>query len=205
MTQIIKIQKQVIGTEKVNSVNSRDLYNYLQVKTEFADWIKRAINKYDFVENTDYIITIRKNENSQFSGLKERKDYIVTLDMAKELAMLSNTKKGKETRKYFLACEKRLKVNSSPLMQKDDILAIIEKGLKYDELQEKYIICDTQKSVFNIYAKEFINHIDNISERLQSMQRLKTNLEDTLNNGVERCKQTGFKPVSKHKQTTIQI
>jgi len=203
MTQIIKITTQQIGSEQVNSVNARELYNYLEIKTEFADWIKRAINKYDFVENTDYIITIRKNENSQFSGLKERKDYIVTLDMAKELCMVSNTKKGKETRKYFLACEKKLN-NSSPSIQKDNILKIIEKGLKYDELLEKYIITDMQQGMFNIYAKDFIHHIDNINDRLASMQKLKTNLEDTLNNGVQRCKQTGFKPI-RAKQTTIQL
>jgi len=203
MTQIIKITNQQIGTEKVNSVNARELYNYLGIKTEFADWIKRAINKYDFVENIDYIITIRKNENSQFSGLKERKEYIVTLDMAKELCMVSNTKKGKETRKYFIACEKKLN-NSSPSIQKDNILKIIEKGLKYDELLEKYIITDMKQGMFNIYAKEFINQIDNINDRLVTMQKLKTNLEDTLNNGVQRCKQTGFKPI-KGEQLTIRI
>ena len=36
-------------------------------------------------------------------------DYAITIDMAKELSMLSKTKKGKEARKYFIECEKQLR------------------------------------------------------------------------------------------------
>gem|GEM_PF-2049955 len=112
-----------------------------------------------------------------------------------------------EDRIQALASEnERLKVQSiKSISSKEDFISIIEKGLKYDELQEKYIITDMKQGMFNIYAQEFINHIDNINERLVSMQKLKTNLENTLNNGIERCKQTGFKPISKQEQLTIRI
>jgi len=48
MKNIIKIQTQQIGTEKVNSVNAREIHEYLEVNTRFNDWINRAIEKYDF-------------------------------------------------------------------------------------------------------------------------------------------------------------
>jgi phage anti-repressor protein len=101
MNEIIKINKSVIGNDEVNSVNAREIHNYLEVKTPFSMWVQRAIKKYDFVENVDF--TIHKIVN----GKNAMNEYIVSLDMAKELAMLENNKKGKEIRKYFIAMEKK--------------------------------------------------------------------------------------------------
>ena len=99
MDSLIQITKNTInGAEVINSVNAREIHNYLGVKTRFNDWINRAIEKYDFIENIDY--SILSNGNS--------KDFVVTLDMAKELAMLENNPKGKEIRKQFIDLEKKL-------------------------------------------------------------------------------------------------
>ena len=84
MQNIIKVTKNEIGNAELNSVNARDIHNYLQVKTRFNDWINRAITKYDFKENIDFYSFLSKT-----SGRPE-KEYIVTIDMAKELAMLEN-------------------------------------------------------------------------------------------------------------------
>jgi len=105
MQELIKIERKVLGAEEVNSVNARDIHEYLRVKTKFADWIKRAIKKYDFIENEDYLVL--KNEKQVHNQMRISYDYIVTIDMAKELSMLENNKKGKETRKYFIAMEKK--------------------------------------------------------------------------------------------------
>ena len=51
-------------------------------------WIKRAIDKYDFKENIDYI---RMDMNVPSTGGIAQDAYIVTIDMAKELCMVSNT------------------------------------------------------------------------------------------------------------------
>ena len=100
MNDLIQITKSTIGAEIINSVNARETYDYLGLaKGQFSRWIKTAIDKYDFIENEDYI-TIDTN----VEGVK---DYIVSLDMAKELCLVSNTPKGKETRKYFIEVEKR--------------------------------------------------------------------------------------------------
>ncbi len=102
MNEIISISKELINGTEVNSVNAREIHKYLGVKTRFNDWINRAIKKYDFVENLDYSkMSIPQNGNP-----KPMFEYIVTLDMAKELAMLENNPKGKEARKYFIQIEK---------------------------------------------------------------------------------------------------
>jgi anti-repressor protein len=108
MNELIHIQKTQIGAENVNSVNSRDIYNYLEVKTAYSNWIKRAIEKYDFIEGEDFVVSKNGIGSNAFI------DYIVSIDMAKELCMVSNTEKGKETRKYFIEAEKRSLVPALP-------------------------------------------------------------------------------------------
>ncbi|HED6823328.1 TPA: antA/AntB antirepressor family protein [Campylobacter coli] len=83
--------------------NVENLFCYLEVNSKFADWIKNRINQYDFIENQDYII------KEVFTGRRPRKEYYVTLDMAKELCMVENNEKGRQARRYFIECEKRLK------------------------------------------------------------------------------------------------
>ena len=97
--QHISISKQYFQGAEVNSVNSRDLHKNLDVKTEHKKWADRLIEKYEFMENYDYL-TIVKND-----GRNNSTDYIFSLDMAKEICMVSNTKKGRETRKYFISIE----------------------------------------------------------------------------------------------------
>ena len=100
MNSLIQITKNTINGDEINSVNARETYDYLGLaKGQFSRWIKSAIEKYDFVQNEDYI-TI----DTDVEGVK---DYIVSLDMAKELCLVSNTPKGKETRKYFINFEKQ--------------------------------------------------------------------------------------------------
>ena len=142
MTNIITITKNEIGNAELNSVNARDIHNYLQVKTRFNDWINRAITKYDFKENIDFYSFLSKT-----SGRPE-KDYIVTMDMAKELAMLENNPKGKETRKYFINCEKELQ-KSSPYATLQEIATFQKRQL--DQLQDiKDILINQQVQISNL-------------------------------------------------------
>ena len=129
MTNIITITKNEIGNAELNSVNARDIHNYLQVNSKFADWIKRAIVKYDFKENIDF--TVLKNEYAEKWEFSPT-EYIVTMDMAKELAMLENNPKGRETRKYFINCEKELQKNS-PYAALQEIATFQKRQL--DQLQ----------------------------------------------------------------------
>ena len=48
-------------------------------------------------------------------------EYALTVDIAKELSMLSKTEKGKEARKYFIKCEKKLKENNQLISAQQEI------------------------------------------------------------------------------------
>ncbi|MBF0187902.1 MAG: antA/AntB antirepressor family protein [Magnetococcales bacterium] len=92
------------------TVNARDLHGYLGVRRDFSNWLKGRIKKYHFVENEDYVL-IRQNwriKNEGRGGDRRSKDCLFTLDMAKELAMVENNAKGREARRYFIECERRM-------------------------------------------------------------------------------------------------
>lgn len=100
--QLISIHKeQTIGAE-INSADARELHAFLNSEQEFANWIKNRITQYGFTENQDYII------KTTYTGRRPRKEYFITLNMAKELCMVENNAKGKEARQYFIKCEQEL-------------------------------------------------------------------------------------------------
>lgn len=76
-------------------VNARELWYFLQIKTTFLTWIKRRIEKFDFIEDEDFVV----------SGDK----YLLMLDMAKELCTIENTSSSRLLRKYIRAFEKKEK------------------------------------------------------------------------------------------------
>ena len=140
MSDLISVQKEIINGAEVNSVNARELHRELEVKTVFSNWIRRAIDKYDFIENEDYIVIITDAKSG-------KRDYIVTLDIAKELAMLENNDKGKKVRKYFIKCEKEF---NRPLsfeeLAKQTILLAQER---IEELQHKIEVDKPKVEFFN--------------------------------------------------------
>lgn len=87
---------------------------------DFSTWIKDRIEKYDFTEDLDYFIAFTKSGEGQKSnktgvivdaetGRIMPKDYVLSVDMAKELAMLENSEIGKMVRKYFIRVESDFK------------------------------------------------------------------------------------------------
>lgn len=91
-----------IGGNLVQTVNARDLHEFLKIGTDFKDWMPRRIAEYGFVEDKDFCSFL-----SESSGGRRGKEYAITLDMGKELGMVERTPKGKEVRQYFIECERR--------------------------------------------------------------------------------------------------
>lgn len=88
--------------EKV--VYGSELHEVLEVKSRYREWIDRRLLDIDAVENEDF----QAAEISAPSG-QTKKEYIIKLDTAKEMAMLERNEKGKEVRRYFIQVEKKYK------------------------------------------------------------------------------------------------
>jgi phage anti-repressor protein len=94
-----------------NSVNARDVYAFVfegkKKKTAFNHWISRVITRYGFKEEKDFQSFMIKS-----TGGRPKVDYAVTIEMAKELAMIAPTENGRKVRKYFIKCEQIAKETS---------------------------------------------------------------------------------------------
>ncbi|EPX8618438.1 antA/AntB antirepressor family protein, partial [Escherichia coli] len=71
---------------------------FLGVKKVFAAWITNRISEYEFIENQDYILLSNLGKQTSGRGGHNRKDYHLTLDTAKELAMVERNEKGRQIR-----------------------------------------------------------------------------------------------------------
>lgn len=81
-------------------VSGRDLHEKLEVKTAYKDWFPRMC-EYGFQDGKDFCSIL-----SESTGGRPSTDHIITLDMAKQIAMIQRTDKGKEIREYFIEIEK---------------------------------------------------------------------------------------------------
>ena len=110
MNELIPLHPQTINGNAVETVSARELHTFVESKRQFADWIRNRIEKYGFVENVDYVTFSQNCEKGRPS-----QEYFITLDMAKQLAMVENNEKGMQVRKYFIECEKQLNAQQSQL------------------------------------------------------------------------------------------
>ena len=128
------------------AVSARDLHAFLESKQDFSTWIKNRIEKYDLVENEDYV-TAPQIYGTANGGHSTRLEYALTIDAAKELSMVEGNERGKEARKYFIACEKKLKEQQKPM---------------------------TSAQMFALQANinlEYENRISNVEKRLNAIEQ----------------------------------
>ncbi|EEV7328961.1 phage antirepressor Ant [Escherichia coli] len=86
-SQLIPVFNGTIDNAIALLCNARDLHAFLGVKKVFAAWITNRISEYEFIENQDYILLSNLGKQTSGRGGHNRKDYHLTLDTAKELAI----------------------------------------------------------------------------------------------------------------------
>lgn len=127
MNELIKITEQ----NGKRAVNARELHQFLGVGKDFSSWIKERISKYGFIEDQDYSSFTEIGEREV--GATVRKEYALSLDMAKELSMVENNEKGRLARKYFIECEKVVTKQTSLL---EDKLKVIDFATRFLNLND---------------------------------------------------------------------
>ena len=109
-TNLIPITAASIGGENKQTVNAKELHQFLEVGKDFSTWIKDRIVQYQFSEDLDYVKIDSPKSGNQRGGDRRSIDYYISLNMAKEISMVERNEKGKQARQYFIQCEKQLKV-----------------------------------------------------------------------------------------------
>lgn len=135
---LFSIADRNIGGSVVATANARALHEYLEVGRDFSNWIKSRIEQYGFTEGQDYVLARMSEQLS--SGTKHLIEYHITIDMAKELAMVERNDKGKQARQYFIECERRAKAPdlNDPSFLRKALLEYAEKSLELEaEIEEK--------------------------------------------------------------------
>lgn len=146
-------------------VDSRKLHEALCVKTEHSIWINRRLDGYN--EDEDFSTVLMESRG------RPEKVFMLTIDMAKSIAMMERTDKGKQVRQYFLDIEKEHKKLLS--LDEDELLIVLaqkqaeqKKKLRQLELEQREI----KKSV----------SYDNIHKMVQDSLK-----EETINVFPENC------------------
>lgn len=110
------------------TLSARELHEFLEIETPFKKWFGRMA-EYGFSQEIDYREVMDKIVQNPKGG-RPSTDYEITLDMAKEIAMIQRSDKGKEVRQYFLELERRW---NSPE-------AVMNRALEYSRKQVKALM-----------------------------------------------------------------
>lgn len=114
---LIPTFQSTIGGQPALCCDARALHTYLGNGKQFTDWFNMRISQYGFEQGKDYEGFSQKSEKPQnfaspeseakneTRGGHNRKDYHLTINMAKELSMVENNEQGKIARRYFIECE----------------------------------------------------------------------------------------------------
>ena len=130
MNEVIKV---TVNDNHEPVVSGRQLHEALGVKTEYKKWFSR-MTEYGFNENEDFLKVTQKCLTS--STGQNTTDHIIKLDMAKEIAMIQRTDKGKEVRQYFIQVEKDFnspeKIMARALLMADKKVHKLEAQIEAD-------------------------------------------------------------------------
>jgi len=141
MNELIVLNTSTIGDAAVQTVNARDLHAFIESKQQFGNWIQNQIEAYDFTQDVDFtVINNFISDDTAFGGKRKTIDYHLTIDAAKELAMVERNAKGKQARQYFIECERKAKQPANiystlkdPAQMRHFLLHYVEKTLELEE------------------------------------------------------------------------
>lgn len=160
MNELIKIE---MNEDKEPVVSGRQLHKALEVKTEYKKWFSRMTD-YGFTENDDFVRVTQKCPT--FGGVQNIADHVLKLDMAKEIAMIQRTDKGKEVRQYFIEVEKEynnpvnlmaraLKIADKTILELESTVKEMKPKAEYfDKLVETNLLTNLRDTAKEIGVKQ---------------------------------------------------
>lgn len=164
----------------IDVVDAHDLYAFFQLRQNFYSWITNKIEHYGFEKEVDYFV----KKNPDASDKTAKTSYFLTLDMAKELATMEKSDKGRYTRRYLIECEKKL---ASQKLKSDAASLADLEAEKYQKLNGIIASMDFQNDPVVIPAMEVVDMVRAIRMYQQQIAQLKT--PEWVNDNLDRIKQ----------------
>lgn len=136
----------------VQLVDARELHKKLKAGRDYSNWVKDRIKEYGFERNQDYFVEDNQFQSVDYQILRQngRKgrptiDYFITIDMAKELAMVERNEQGRKIRRYFIEVEKLARKQLMRVPASINVYGI--KAMPYDWwlLQHGYSVSSGQR------------------------------------------------------------
>lgn len=124
------------------TLSARELHKELNVTDRFTRWFER-MGEYGFEENIDFT-SVKSSTLVNNGATRELQDYRITLDMAKEIAMLQRNEKGKEIRRKLIELEKAWNSPEKVMARALDIAhkTIANFQIENEEMKPKAIFAD---------------------------------------------------------------
>ena len=127
MNEIIKIN---LNDNHDPVVSGRQLHKALGVNSNYTTWFDR-MTEYGFDEGQDFLPNLEES-----TGGRRAVDHVIKLDMAKEIAMIQRTERGKQVRQYFIQVEKDFnspeKIMARALLMADQKVHKLEAQIEAD-------------------------------------------------------------------------
>lgn len=125
------------------TLSARELHKELNVTDRFTRWFER-MGEYGFEENIDFT-SVKSSTLVNNGATRELQDYQITLDMAKEIAMLQRNEKGKQIRKKLIELEKAWNSPEKVMARALDIAhkTIANLQIENEEMKPKALFADT--------------------------------------------------------------
>lgn len=161
----LSIANKVIGAEELQIVDARELHKNLWIWKHFSTWIKEMFQKYWFEEKNDYFPFLGNGD--WVWKWSTRKDYLLTLDTAKEIAMVQNNEKWRQLRRYLIEIEKKFKTQTPQLKALD------------------WFTTDDTEKIFKYLSKKVTDQAETIGELLQfkhSVENQEVKIDTTIGN-----------------------
>ena len=124
------------------TLSARELHKELNIAGRFSRWFEQ-MSEYGFEENVDFT-SVQNCTVVNNGATRELQDYRITLDMAKEIAMLQRNEKGKEIRRKLIELEKAWNSPEKVMARALDIAhkTIANLQIENEEMKPKAIFAD---------------------------------------------------------------
>ena len=167
MHEIIKIE---INSNNEQIVSARELHEGLKANQDFTNWFKYQSERLGLQEAKDFTPILAKS-----TGGRPSQDYIISLDIAKHLCMISGGEKAREVREYFIEVEKKW---NSPEQ-------VIARGLQFANIK----MMEYQSKVIELAGKvDLLTHSKKLYTTTEIAKEIGFRSAHLLNEALEKRK-----------------